>query len=400
MSLANRSRSAKQRATSLAWIIANLAKATLGERTTVDWETIANDYDLIRKHIENVVAGFDDYNTRVRRPGGFVLPNGARQRVFNTATGKANFTVHGLPVVDLKPDQFLMMTIRSHDQFNTSIYSGNDRYRGISNGRRVVFLNKDDMHQANLKAQQKVDLISHFEGEERIARGFRVVPYDIPQRCAATYFPEANVLVPIRSVAEKSNTPASKSVVISIMAPVSRLVHLLGVSLYSLLNAIVTSVIVLLGLMLLTNLNLRGANLFGVFVVLAVSTLAFVGLGLIAAIFPVMSAERGAEATHIFQGSILLVSGVYYPIEVLPRWLQPLSAISPATYTLSACRKLFGVGNPASTAEHLAGAPLSSVGSELLILALMGAVLMPVGLWIFLRVEEWAKRAGKLKRTG
>lgn len=184
------------------------------------------------------------------------------------------------------------------------------------------------------------------------------------------------------------------------MAPVSRLVHLLGVSLYSLLNAIVTSVIVLLGLMLLTNLNLRGANLFGVFVVLAVSTLAFVGLGLIAAIFPVMSAERGAEATHIFQGSLLLVSGVYYPIEVLPRWLQPLSAISPATYTLSACRKLFGVGNPASTPNHLAGAPLSAVGSELLILALMGAVLMPVGLWIFLRVEEWAKRAGKLKRTG
>lgn len=184
------------------------------------------------------------------------------------------------------------------------------------------------------------------------------------------------------------------------MAPVSRLIHLLGVSLYSLLNSIITSVIVLVGLMLFTNLNLRGVNLFGVFVVLAVSTLAFVGLGLIAAVFPVMSAERGAEATHIFQGSLLLVSGVYYPIAVLPKWLQPLSAISPATYTLSACRKLFGVGNPASTAEHLAGAPLSSVGSELLILALMGAVLMPVGLWIFLRVEEWAKRAGKLKRTG
>ena len=113
-----------------------------------------------------------------------------------------------------------------------------------------------------------------------------------------------------------------------------------------------------------------------------------------------MSAERGAEATHIFQGSLLLVSGVYYPIEVLPKWLQPLSAISPATYTLSACRKLFGVGNPASTADYLAGAPLSAVSSELLILLLMGAVLMPVGLWIFLRVEEWAKKAGKLKRTG
>ncbi len=184
------------------------------------------------------------------------------------------------------------------------------------------------------------------------------------------------------------------------MAPVSRLIHLFGVSLYSLLNSIITSVIVMVGLMLFTNLTLRGVNLFGVIVVLAVSTLAFVGLGLIAAVFPVMSAERGAEATHIFQGSLLLVSGVYYPIEVLPKWLQPLSAISPATYTLSACRKLFGVGNPASTSDYLAGAPLSAVTYELLILLLMGAVLMPVGLWIFLRVEEWAKKAGKLKRTG
>src|SRR6185295_6826181 len=184
------------------------------------------------------------------------------------------------------------------------------------------------------------------------------------------------------------------------MAPVSRLVHLLGVSLYSLINSVITSLIVLVGLMLFTNLTLRGANLFGVLVVVAVSTLAFIGLGLIAAIFPVMSAERGAEATHIFQGSLLLVSGVYYPIEVLPGWMQPLSAISPATYTLSACRKLFGVGNPASTADYLLGAPLSAVSHELLILALMGAILLPLGLMTFVRVEAWAKRTGKLKRTG
>ena len=184
------------------------------------------------------------------------------------------------------------------------------------------------------------------------------------------------------------------------MAPVSRAVHLLGVSLFSLLNSIVTSVIVLVGLMLFTNLQLRGVNFFGVLVVLAVSTMAFVGLGLFAAIFPVMSAERGAEATHIFQGSLLLVSGVYYEIEVLPGWLQPLSTVSPATYTLSACRKLFGVGNPNSTAEHLAGAPLSAVTHELLILALMGAILLPLGLWAFVRIEAWAKRTGKLKRTG
>jgi ABC-2 type transport system permease protein len=113
-----------------------------------------------------------------------------------------------------------------------------------------------------------------------------------------------------------------------------------------------------------------------------------------------MSAERGAEATHIFQGSLLLVSGVYYPIEVLPRWMQPLSAISPATYTLSACRKLFGVGISGSTPERLAGVPLSDVSHELFVLALMGVVLLPFGLWVFMKVEDWAKRAGKLKRTG
>ena len=184
------------------------------------------------------------------------------------------------------------------------------------------------------------------------------------------------------------------------MAPVSRAVHLLGVSLFSLLNSIVTSLIVLVGLLLFTNLNLHGANLPGVLVVLAVSTVAFVGLGLFAAVFPVMSPERGAEATHIFQGSLLLVSGVYYPIEVLPHWLQPLSAISPATYTLSACRKLFGVGNSGSTAEHLAGAPLSAVSHELLVLAVMGAIILPLGLFVFMRVEAWAKKTGKLKRTG
>ena len=184
------------------------------------------------------------------------------------------------------------------------------------------------------------------------------------------------------------------------MAPVSRGVHLLGVSLFSLLNSVVTSVIVLVGLMLFTDLNLRGVNFFGVLVVLAVSTLAFVGLGLFAAVFPVMSAERGAEATHIFQGSLLLVSGVYYDIDVLPRWMQPLSAISPATYTLSACRKLFGVGNSNSTPELLAGASLSAVTNELLILALMGVILLPLGLWAFVRIEAWAKKTGTLKRTG
>jgi molybdopterin-dependent oxidoreductase alpha subunit len=197
-------------------IVGRLARATLEHRTTVYWEVLANDYDKIRDAIERVIPGFDDYNRRVREPGGFHLPNAARNRVFNTKSGKAQFTVHGLPQHDLGPNQFLMMTIRSHDQFNTSVYTENDRYRGISDGRRVVFLNGEDIAAAGLKAQQVVDLVSHFEGEERIARAFRVVSYDIPRRCAATYFPEANVLVPVRHVALKSNTPVSKSVVISI----------------------------------------------------------------------------------------------------------------------------------------------------------------------------------------
>jgi anaerobic selenocysteine-containing dehydrogenase len=201
-------------------IVARLAEATLGAREGrgggVRWTELAANYDLIREHISRVVVGFEDYNERVRRPGGFYLPNFAREREWKTATGKARFTVHGLPRHELAPGQFLMMTIRSHDQFNTTIYGLDDRYRGIRNERRVVMLNPEDIREAGLAEGEVVDLISHFEGEERIARCFIVVPYNIPRRSAATYFPETNVLVPIRSVAEKSNTPASKSVVISL----------------------------------------------------------------------------------------------------------------------------------------------------------------------------------------
>jgi molybdopterin-dependent oxidoreductase alpha subunit len=197
-------------------IVARLAAATLGNRTSVDWESLLADYDRIRDRIARVVPGFDQFNQRVRRPGGFHLPNAARERAFRTAIGKARFTVHPLPTCQLEPGQLMMMTIRSHDQFNTTIYGLDDRYRGIHHGRRVVLMNPEDIAARGLSAGRKVDLVSHFDGEERVARRFVVVPYDIPRRCAATYFPEANVLVPIRSVAEKSNTPASKSVVISI----------------------------------------------------------------------------------------------------------------------------------------------------------------------------------------
>jgi len=199
-------------------IVARVARATLHERTTVDWEALTADYDRIRDLIERVVSGFDDYNERVRHPAGFYLPNEARQREFRTATGRAQFTVHELPRHELLPGQYLMMTMRSHDQFNTTIYGLDDRYRGIRGGRRVVMLNATDIREAGLAAGQRVDLISHFADGERWARNFTVVAYDIPRRCAATYFPVTNVLVPIGSVAERSNTPASKSVVISVRA--------------------------------------------------------------------------------------------------------------------------------------------------------------------------------------
>jgi anaerobic selenocysteine-containing dehydrogenase len=202
-------------------IVAGLAKAVCSTNLSLsniktDWDGLVSNYDRIREHIEHVVPGFENYNERVRQPGGFYLPNPIRKREFKTKDGKAHFTVHPLPEIKLGPDQFLMMTMRSHDQFNTTIYGLDDRYRGIHNGRRVVFLNQQDIHLLGLENANLVDLISHFNGEERVARSFRIVPYSIPRRCAATYFPEANVLVPIDHFADKSHTPASKSVVISI----------------------------------------------------------------------------------------------------------------------------------------------------------------------------------------
>ncbi|HKO36198.1 MAG TPA: FdhF/YdeP family oxidoreductase, partial [Pyrinomonadaceae bacterium] len=178
-------------------IVAGLAKATLGSRGTFDWDALITDYDRIREHIEHVIPDFDDYNARVRQPGGFYLPNPIRDRKFITPDGKAHFTVHPLPEIKLAADQFLMMTMRSHDQFNTTIYGLDDRYRGIHNGRRVVFLNPEDIRSTPLKDGQLVDLVSHFDGKERIAYRFTVVPYSIPRLCVATYFPEANVLVPL-----------------------------------------------------------------------------------------------------------------------------------------------------------------------------------------------------------
>ena len=181
------------------------------------------------------------------------------------------------------------------------------------------------------------------------------------------------------------------------MAPVSRLIHLFGVSLYAAIYSIIRLAIVIGGLAVFIKLDLSRANLLGILIVLLVSSFAFIGLGLMAAVLPVFSPERGAEATNIFQGCLLLVSGVYYPVEILPGWLQPVAKLSPATYSLSACRKLMGIG---SGQPQSVGAPISEVAPELLTLTLMGVLMVPVGLWVFGHVERWAKKTGKLKRTG
>ncbi|MEL6863143.1 MAG: FdhF/YdeP family oxidoreductase [Bacteroidota bacterium] len=197
-------------------IIARLAEATLGQKTPTKWSWLVADYDRIRDLIESVIPGFTDYNRRVRNEAGFYLPNGAREGKFHTQSKKAQFSLNPVNPNPLKEGQYLMMTIRSHDQFNTTIYGLDDRYRGILNGRRVILMNPEDMKAAGLAQGMFVDLFSHFRGEQREAPHFMVVPFSIPPRCVATYFPEANPLVPIGQTAAKSHTPASKSVIISL----------------------------------------------------------------------------------------------------------------------------------------------------------------------------------------
>ena len=197
-------------------IVAGIANATL-KNSTVNWTKLTDNYDLIRDKIEATITGFDNFNKRVRIKGGFYLPNNARENDFSpTETGKANFSLNKPSGIKLKKNEFMMMTIRTHDQYNTTIYGLNDRYRGVLNERRVIFMNANDMSLLGLKRLDLVDLTSHFNNEKRQARGFLVVPYNIPKQCTATYFPEANVLVSIKSKANISNTPASKTVIITV----------------------------------------------------------------------------------------------------------------------------------------------------------------------------------------
>ena len=197
-------------------VVCGIAHATLKEKSKINWLQYKDDYNLVRNDIEDVVSGFSDYNNRLKNPSGFYLPNGARVREFNTKTGKANFSINKLPKWSLKDNELIMMTIRSHDQFNTTIYGLDDRYRGVFNERRIIFMNREDMKVRGLKEHEVVNLCSEYQGTKRKAPNFKVVGYEIPKNCCATYFPETNVLVPLDSFAHTAKTPASKSVKITI----------------------------------------------------------------------------------------------------------------------------------------------------------------------------------------
>ncbi|MET3036845.1 FdhF/YdeP family oxidoreductase [Chryseobacterium sp. NRRL B-14859] len=199
-------------------IVCRMAMATLGERSVVNWQRYHDSYDAVRDDIEQCIPGFEDYNIRARKKGGFYLPNAARdeQSFAKDLGGRAPFTLTELPDNTLASDEYMMATTRTHDQFNTTIYGLDDRYRGIKNERRVIFMNQNDIDKAGFKAGDKVDLYNYDDGIERVAPLFIIVSYQIPEKNTVTYFPETNVLVSVNNVVKESNMPASKYVKIKI----------------------------------------------------------------------------------------------------------------------------------------------------------------------------------------
>jgi anaerobic selenocysteine-containing dehydrogenase len=186
------------------------------ERSGIPWKNLSENYNLIRDLIENTIPGFEDYNVRIKSKSGFYLPNPPRDsRTFKTKNGLANFISSDITYAK-SLDKFMMMTIRSHDQYNTTIYGLDDRYRGIKNGRRVVLMNNKDIVKLGLSKGSMVDLSSEMKSGLVVSPNWFVVPYEIPEGNIATYFPESNILIPLDSVADRSNTPTSKSVPISI----------------------------------------------------------------------------------------------------------------------------------------------------------------------------------------
>ncbi len=201
-------------------IVCSLALAALPD-SPIPWAELRDDYTQIRRRIARVVPGCASYDELVEQPGGFVLPHPPRDnRIFETASRKAVITSTPLEVLDVPPGRLLLQTMRSHDQFNTTIYGLDDRYRGVKGGRRVVFVHPDDVVALGFTEGDQVDLVSEWrDGVERTARSFRIVSYDQPRGCAAAYYPEANPLVPLDSTSEKSNQPVYKSLVVRLDRP-------------------------------------------------------------------------------------------------------------------------------------------------------------------------------------
>ena len=200
-------------------IVARMARATLGDDHPVNWKGMAEDYDVIRNHIARVLPGFEDFNKRLKTKNGFVLPNPPRDtRSFATDIGLARFTVSPLEYLTPPAGHLILQTMRSHDQYNTTFYGLDDRYRGISGGRRVILINKDDAIDMGFADGDMVDVISTFQGSERRADKFRLVAYPTPRGCAAAYFPEANALMHRELVARESNTPGYKAMAVRFVA--------------------------------------------------------------------------------------------------------------------------------------------------------------------------------------
>lgn len=196
-------------------IVANIAKETVGN-DMVDWDYLVDDFDRIRELIERSVPGFDKYNERITQKAGFHLPNGARVGTFNTPNQKAIFSINKLPNYTIAEGEYLLTTIRSHDQYNTTVYGLNDRYRGISNEREVIFMSKSDIVREGLSEGDYLDIVSSYDDITREVKGFKIKQYDIPERCLAMYFPEGNELIPLNHHSNDSLTPASKSVKVKI----------------------------------------------------------------------------------------------------------------------------------------------------------------------------------------
>ena len=204
-----------EEASKIVWLDALLMNV---DRTVKNWKRYHDSYDAVRDDIEQCIPGFDNYNVRVREKGGFYLPNEARDKQYfsKKLEGKAPFTLTEVPDNTLADDEYMMATTRTHDQFNTTIYGLDDRYRGIKNERRVIFMNQKDIDKAGFKAGDKVDLYNFDDGIERVAPLFIIVSYQIPEKNTVTYFPETNVLVSVNNVVKESNMPASKYVKIKI----------------------------------------------------------------------------------------------------------------------------------------------------------------------------------------